>query len=327
MEQFSFTCTAAQAGLRLDQFLQQQLPHFSRTRLKESIKLGLVKINGITEKKASRTLIAASTITFTLPERQQRALPSTETAEAFFAKQLIIEHQDFVIINKPAGLVTHPPSPKTEEVALSDLMHVARPQSMFCGEEGREGIVHRLDKDTSGLILIAKNMDGYRLLRELFCSRNIQKTYIAITAGHTDQEGVIPVPILRDPLDPKKMMACYTGNGAPAETQFFTLGYGTSSSLIAAQPKTGRTHQVRVHCAHMGHPLLGDTLYGTRSKSIKRHALHAYRLQFEYKNQSIDIQCPIPEDMLLCAQSEQVEAKVLATISKTHPQGDLSWNQ
>ena len=316
MKQFSFYYPeSAIVGARLDHFLAQQLPQFSRTRIQAAITRGFVTVNQQTQRKASKLLTSGDMVTFTLPEKAPRKLPNPMIAQDFFSQSTILEEADFLIINKPAGLVTHPPSATTDEVALSDLLHAAYPQTQEIGEEGREGIVHRLDKETSGLIILAKTLAGYHALRALFCSRSIQKTYIALVQGHTDRTGTIPVPIMRDPLDPKKMMASYTGNGVEAQTLFTALAYGTDSSLVAAQPKTGRTHQIRVHFTHMGHPLLGDTLYGRSHRVIRRHALHAQRLEFIFQDKKFDVRCPLPEDICACARSEDISSQALSHLS------------
>ncbi len=316
MKQFSFCCTKISSGMRLDNFLAQHLPQLSRTRIQTAITGGLVLVNQKPQTKASKTIFLDDEITFIMPEKKERKLPTLETALAFFSQVTLVEEPEFLIVNKPAGLVTHPPSPTTEEVALSDLLHAAYPNTREVGEAGREGVVHRLDKETSGLIILAKTIEGYLGLRALFCARKIQKTYIALVHGHTPQEGSIPVPIMRDPLDPKKMMASYTGNGLEALTLFTTLSYGTTSSLVEARPKTGRTHQIRVHFTHMGNPLLGDTLYGRQQRNINRHALHAYRLEFNFQGKNFDVFCPLPEDIQTCAQEELISIKGLARLSK-----------
>lgn len=274
---------------------------------------GAILLNNKPVKKASILVKEQDEITLLLAEKPLRNLPTADEARDFFANNQRLLHEHFIIVNKPAGLLTHPAPTAPNETALSDLLHVAYPETKNVGEADREGIVHRLDKDTSGLIILARTLYGYQTLRKMFCDHTIKKTYLAIVQGHTPERAIIPVPIMRDPLDPKKMMACYTGNGAPAVTQIETLKYGPTCSLIQAKPKTGRTHQIRVHMAHLGHPLLGDALYGKKHPTLMRHALHATSLDFSFDTQHIQIKEPLPDDLVSCSAYEQIDTYKLSS--------------
>lgn len=226
---------------------------------------------------------------------------------------IIYEDRDILVINKQPGLVVHPaPGNWTGTLVNGLLYHYPGIES--CGDEIRPGIVHRLDRDTSGVMVVAKNRDALLSLSEMFRSRDVVKKYIAIVYGSVkNNSGVIELPVGRHPVDRKKMSTVST-RGRRAETHFWVeKRYGAASQLLC-EIKTGRTHQIRVHCQSMNHPIVGDTVYTTgklqknrnpiRSidrilSNITRHMLHSHCLQFTHPvtHQSMTFQAPLPQDM------------------------------
>jgi 23S rRNA pseudouridine1911/1915/1917 synthase len=165
------------------------------------------------------------------------------------------------------------------------------------GEDDRPGIVHRLDKDTSGLLILARTPYAHKVFTGLFADRKIHKTYLALVVGTPPRKGDITIQIDRHPTL-RTRMAAVTHSGRPAHTFYTTLEQYPASALLKLNPTTGRTHQIRVHCAHIGHALVGDSVYGTRSPHIARHALHAHRLVFTFDGIDHVIESPMPQDMI-----------------------------
>lgn len=208
---------------------------------------------------------------------------------------LLHEDEDLMVVNKPAGINVHPIHPKeTGTLAHGILFHWQRQ-----GFEGRVRPVHRLDRDTTGVILIAKNAYMHQLLDRQLKNRTIERIYLAIVSGRlTQEEGTIRLPIGRDPTHPLRRRV--TEDGADAITHYRVLSATEQASVIEAKLETGRTHQIRVHFAHLGHPLWGDPLYGGANGHIGRHALHAVRLSFTHplKEEAMTFTAPPPRDFV-----------------------------
>lgn len=185
-------------------------------------------------------------------------------------------------------------------ITLADIIVSHYPEITNVGQPERPGIVHRLDKDTSGLLLIARTQHGYDTLTKLFKDRTIKKTYLAIVKNDPIESNSITAPISRNPVNPRRMTAKIL-RGREARTDYKVIQYFDDYALIKVFPHTGRTHQIRVHMEHVGHPVLGDTLYGQQSKSdkkiIKRHALHAHELEFTFDGENHTFTLPLPADM------------------------------
>ena len=216
---------------------------------------------------------------------------------------IVHEHPDFFIINKPPHLMVHPPSSYSSEITLVDWLRAYFPELAGVGTVDRPGVVHRLDRGTSGLMIIARNPVSHNLFSDMFRLRTIKKTYIALVEGHPDKSGTIDFPIARDPHAKTKMThRCTTGRSAT--THYNVLEYFNDSSLLELKPVTGRTHQLRVHCAGLGYPIIGDTQYGTQSKLIDRQTLHAQSLSFTFQGTQYSFTQEPPEDFnkVLAAQ-------------------------
>jgi 23S rRNA pseudouridine1911/1915/1917 synthase len=228
----------------------------------------------------------------------EKLLPYNKIAKSYpINVDIIFQHEDFIIINKPAGLITHAPHGKYTKPTLVDWF-----KSRFSYID-KPGIVHRLDKNTSGIMIVAKNPRGRIKFGKMFKNRQIQKEYLALVHGTTPKEGEINFALMRDPKKPQRRMAIFENftyhDAKEAFTKYKTIKHlKNGTSLVLVTPKTGRTHQIRVHMASIGHPLVGDTLYDApNSKLINRHALHAASLAFNYMGVDYKFEAPLPPDI------------------------------
>jgi 23S rRNA pseudouridine1911/1915/1917 synthase len=277
-----FTITAFDAGLRLDRYLAAQLPELSRTRIQELIDHGRARVSGRPPRRAHR-LTAGEIVEIEILPR-----PPLEARPEDIPIELLYEDRDFVVVNKPAGMVVHAGAGATHGTLVNALLHRLKRLS---GEGGtlRPGIVHRLDRGTSGALVVARNDATHRALATQFRARTVQKTYLALLHGRLPREsGVITLPIARDPRHRTRMTARLR-SGREARTTWRALLRLDHFTLVAADLHTGRTHQIRAHFAAIGHPLAGDTLYGSPQRPraggvqlppLGRVFLHAARLGF-----------------------------------------------
>ena len=261
---------------RLDKYLVTCLPEFSRTRLQTLIDEGHVLVNGVVPPKTGMMLEAPGRIEIEL----QPVQPSKLIAENL-PLDIIFENDDLMVINKPAGMVVHPSAGHYS----GTLVHAALahdPDIEGVGGEQRPGVVHRLDKDTSGLILMAKNDKMHQWLQDQFRQRTIKKTYLALVDGFPPTPtGRIEAPIGRDLSHRQRMTITAPERGREAVTEYFTIKRFLRHTYLEAHPLTGRTHQIRVHLAFIHCPIVGDVVYGHKNPSIPvpRQFLHAARLQ------------------------------------------------
>ncbi|KPL82596.1 hypothetical protein SE15_10805 [Thermanaerothrix daxensis] len=281
---------------RLDKVLVQKLPEFSRARLQSLIKDGKVSLNGRVVTKTGFAVQPRQQIQILLPPPE----PSSLQPEPI-PLDIVFENGDLLIINKPAGMVVHP-SPGHAQGTLVHGILAYHPDLEGVGGERRPGIVHRLDKDTSGLLLVAKNDRAHRWLQEQFRNRQVQKTYLALVDGHPPTpQGRIEAPIGRDPAHRQRMSVLPPGKGREAITEYRVRESFRQHALLEVHPLTGRTHQIRVHMAFLGCPLVGDTLYGHRrpSLSLQRHFLHAARLTLRLpgEREPCTFEAPLPADL------------------------------
>lgn len=281
---------------RLDKVLVQKLPEFSRARLQSLIKDGKVSLNGRVVTKTGFAVQPQQQIQILLPPPE----PSSLQPEPI-PLDIVFENGDLLIINKPAGMVVHP-SPGHGQGTLVHGILAYHPDLEGVGGERRPGIVHRLDKDTSGLLLVAKNDRAHRWLQEQFRNRQVQKTYLALVDGHPPTpQGRIEAPIGRDPAHRQRMSVLPPGKGREAITEYRVRESFRQHALLEVHPLTGRTHQIRVHMAFLGCPLVGDTLYGHRrpSLSLQRHFLHAARLTLRLpgEREPRTFEAPLPADL------------------------------
>ena len=310
------TLTLDRPGERLDKAIAEALPDISRTQCQRLIAEGHVRI-GDRPVKAGQRLKGGERITIIIPPIQQTSL----IAEAI-PLDIQYEDRDMLLVNKPAGMVVHP-APGHERGTLVNAILAHCPDLHGVGGERRPGIVHRLDKDTSGLIIVAKNDLALQMLQEQFKRREIKKIYLALVDGHFPQfEAMIDAPIGRSRRDRKRMAVIPHSSSArsrPAQTavevqNYFSLSIvdgklGTDADFtqLECRPYTGRTHQIRVHLAFAGYPIVGDAVYGLRRQkvSLKRHFLHASSLTFRRPSDGLELThtTSLPEDLRVVLDS------------------------
>ncbi len=265
--------TAADRNKRLDQFLREQLPQYSRARLQDWIDQGRVQVNGSAEKR-SHLLKGAERI-----EVQPGELPLLRATPEDLPLEVLYEDADVVAINKPAGMVVHTGAGRHTGTLVNAVLHRFGKLSSVGGEL-RPGIVHRLDRFTSGVILVARNDAAHRHLAEQFASRQIEKTYVALAHGRVkNDQGGMTTPIARDPVRRVRMTA-RLAQGRQALTTYRVLRRFEGFTFLEVKIGTGRTHQIRVHLASIGHPVVGDKLYGAPASALGRYFLHAREIVF-----------------------------------------------
>jgi pseudouridine synthase, RluA family len=273
IEQFLFE---QQVHERLDKFLTESLPEFSRSRIQGLIADGFVDVNGVPAKKAGQALESGSKITIRIPA----SVPANLIAEDI-PLNIVFENEDLIVVNKPAGMVVHPAAGHASGTLVNAVLGY-EPDIEGIGGEERPGVVHRLDKQTSGLILLAKNERAHRWLQDQFRLRKVEKTYLALVEGKPPTpSGRVEAYIGRDPKHRKRMAIVSEKKGREAISEYRTLESFKNHTLLEFHPLTGRTHQIRLHCAFLKCPIVGDEVYGRKSQSIEldRHFLHAYRLK------------------------------------------------
>lgn len=283
---------ADRAGERLDQFIARKLPAISRARAQRLIADGHVRA-GTSPLKASLRLDEGQRVVVTLPPPERSAV-TPETAPL----DVIYEDGDIIVLNKPAGMAVHPAPGHARSTLVNAVLAHCQDLSGVGGVL-RPGIVHRLDKDTSGIIVIAKHDAAHRALAEQWKRRTIEKTYLALVEGTPSPEaGVIDAPIARDPRH-RQRMGIVTGGREAVTTYRVVERFDGAYALIEAMPRTGRTHQIRVHLSAIRHPIVGDAVYGRRSKLIERQFLHAWRLVFTHPRtgERMMLEAALPQDL------------------------------
>lgn len=290
---------------RLDKFLVRRLPEFSRARLQGLIADGFVLVDGAAARKSGQTLEAGAVVEVRVPP----PVPSRLVGEDI-PLDLVFENDDLLAVNKPAGMVVHPAAGHDSGTLVHAALGYA-PDLEGIGGEERPGVVHRLDKETSGLILLAKNDRAHRWLQEQFRLRKVEKTYLALVDGAPPTPaGRVEAAIGRDPSHRKKMAVVSAGKGREAVSEYRTLESFAFHTLLEFHPLTGRTHQIRLHCAFLGCPIVGDRVYGRKTPSVDigRHFLHAARLKIVLPNEKE----PRLFEARLPAELETVLAKLRA---------------
>lgn len=298
------------AGERTDRFLAATFQGLSRARVKALIDAGRLSRDGAVLRDPSAPVRAGASFVLDVPA----PAPATPAAQAI-ALSVLFEDPDLIVLDKPAGLVVHPAPGNPDGTLVNALIAHCGPSLTGIGGEARPGIVHRLDKDTSGVMVAAKTQTAHEALSRLFAGREgLERAYLAVAWGLAPAEGRIEAPIGRDPAERKRMAVVRRG-GKPAITHFRRLqAFGTTACLLECRLETGRTHQIRVHLAHAGHPLLGDPLYLRRLPAparalpevlrrplagFPRQALHAAVLAFPHPRTGalLRFEAPLPADL------------------------------
>ena len=300
-----FVAAESDAGQRLDQQIASRFSNISRTRVQELIASGLVLVNSHPAKGAHR-LRAGERIQIQIqPRPPLRAEPESIPLD------ILYEDADVIAVNKPAGMTVHAGAGATRGTLVNALL--GRGQALSQGGDAlRPGIVHRLDKETSGIILVAKNDAAHAKLGESFRQREVKKTYIALLQGRfTEESGRVELAIMRDPKRRTRMTArrsIVLGNAREARTDWRALAQIDNTTLVEVQLHTGRTHQIRVHFSTLRHPVVGDTLYGAASQLkigkttlpvLNRNFLHAAKLGFAHPRTGewIELHAPLPQEL------------------------------
>jgi 23S rRNA pseudouridine1911/1915/1917 synthase len=281
---------------RLDHYLVERLPEFSRSRLQGLIKDGYVAVDGVPAKKAGQKLEPGSQVEVRIPP----PVPSGLVGEDI-SLDILFEDDDLLVVNKPAGMVVHPAAGHDTGTLVHAVLGYD-PHLEGIGGEERPGVVHRLDKETSGLILLAKNERAHSWLQDQFRLRKVQKIYLALVDGAPPTpSGRVEAPIGRDPSHRKKMAIMPAGKGREAVSEYLMLESFQDHTLLEFHPLTGRTHQIRLHCMFLGCPIVGDKIYGNRKQSIAidRHFLHAAKLKIILpgKTQPQTFEAPLPDEL------------------------------
>lgn len=279
-------------GKRLDIYIAENFNELSRTMIKKLIESNNILVNDKSE-KVSYKVQANDNIGIDVPEAKETKLKAQE-----IPLDIIYEDSDIIVVNKPKGMVVHPANGNPDGTLVNAILSICKNSLSGIGGELRPGIVHRLDKDTSGLIIVAKNDKAHINLSEQIKERNVKKTYIALVRGNVpEEEATINMPIGRSTKDRKKMAV--TKNGKQAITHFKVLKRYSKYTLLEIKIETGRTHQIRVHMAEIGYPVVGDAVYsnGKNEFGIEGQMLHAYKLEFMHPitNKHMELTAPLPQ--------------------------------
>jgi len=289
---------------RLDQYVASQFTDYSRSFFQKLIDLNHILVNSTPATKHGQAIYNNDVITVKFPTIEQQKTEKL-TAEPLTIP-ILAQTDHFMIINKPAHLLVHAPSKTSTALTLTDWILRNHSELAHVGIVDRPGIVHRLDKETSGLLVITRTNYAHEYFGKLFRQRHIAKTYLALVEGHPSQTGSINFAIGRNPHNRVKMAhynpdmsqhAQPVGTLRAAHTDYTVREYFENAALIEVHPTTGRTHQIRVHMAAIGHPIIGDQLYGKKSSLIDRHALHAHAISFTFENHQHTFTAQLPHDM------------------------------
>jgi 23S rRNA pseudouridine1911/1915/1917 synthase len=306
MTQVALSIEAEDEGLRLDQLLAQKLASFSRARVQKWIRSGLVRVNDL-ERPANYRVRAGDQLSCTLPEVQPWHL-----APEAIPLEILYEDADLVVLNKPPGLIVHPGAGQRHGTLVNALLHHC-PDLQGIGDVQRPGLVHRLDKDTSGIMVVAKTEYAHQFFLQQFKDRQVDKRYLALVWGSlTESRGEINTNIGRHRTQRHKMAVIGPGGREAATSWEKRQEYPGPLSLLELRLHTGRTHQIRVHLTSLGHPVVGDKVYGSGDKRlltlppamrplsslVSRQMLHAWKLRLKHPRQDEDLTltAPLPED-------------------------------
>ena len=299
------TATTEHAGARLDAFLSSD-GALTRSQAARLIAEGLVRVNGKPAAKSAR-LSGGETVTVDVPEPRETALTPQD-----IPLDVVYEDDDVIVVNKPTGLVVHPAPGHPDGTLVNALLHHCGDSLSGIGGEKRPGIVHRIDRDTSGLIIAAKNDAAHLALSAQLKDHSLSRTYECLVNGNMKQDsGAVDAPIDRNPADRKKMAVVPTGRRAVTHWEVVARYPGVTH--LRCRLETGRTHQIRVHMAYIGHPILGDTVYGAKKPvpGLTGQCLHATGLRFVHPRtgEPVELHCPLPPEFTAMLQKLQSKAQ------------------
>ena len=281
--------TVARAGIRLDRYLAQECPELSRSYIQKLISEGYITVNNRAVKRSFK-LESGDKVSAIIPP------PTPPPTAEEMPLNIVYEDSELLVVDKPAGLIVHPTTSRPGHTLVNAILAYC-PDLAGMGS-ARPGIVHRLDKNTSGLMVVAKNEAAQQDLSAQIKARSVVKRYLVLVAGHLSPDrGIIEAPIGRH-LHNRKRMAVVSG-GREARTQYRVIRYLDNYTLLEVTPETGRTHQIRVHFAAIGHPLVGDEVYGVRSPFLGRQFLHAHHLGFRLPSteENVEFSSKLPFDL------------------------------
>ncbi len=287
------TLTADQAGERLDAFLARSVPDLTRSAAQKLMERGAVTRDGKPVKKNEKTTVGG-VLTVELPDPEP-----VDLVPQNIPLDVVYEDADLIVVNKPVGLVVHPAPGHPDGTLVNALLYHCGDSLSGINGELRPGIVHRIDRDTSGLIVCAKNDRAHLGLAAQLQDHSLARVYEAVTVGNLrEDEGTVDAPIGRHPVDRKKMAVDHK-NGRSAVTHWSVLGRYPGYTHVECRLETGRTHQIRVHMASLGHPLLGDVVYGSKKPwpGLAGQCLHARKIRFIHPTtgQPVELECPLPD--------------------------------
>ena len=303
---------AAQSRKRLDQYLSDTDLPATRSRIQRWIRAGAVSVNSVVVEKCGHVVSVGDTVAVNVPDS-----PPTTVEPESIPLDIVYEDEAFLVVNKAAGMVVHPAYGHTHSTLVNALLHHCKGLNQF-NDPLRPGIVHRLDKDTSGLMIVAKREDSHAMLSRQLAERRIKRGYTGLVWGRfAESSGTVDAPIGRHPRYRQRMAVVKEGRSRRAVTHFRVRVSMEDGTLLTLALETGRTHQIRVHLAHLGHPVIGDPVYGGRIKrlarvaprrrprlrrmldALQRQALHASELEFihPYSGQPHFFSAPVPEDI------------------------------
>ena len=299
------TAATEHAGVRLDAFLSAD-GALTRSQAARLIAEGRVRVNGKPAAKSAR-LSGGETVTVDVPQLRETALPPQD-----IPLDVVYEDDDVIVVNKPTGLVVHPAPGHPDGTLVNALLHHCGDSLSGIGGEKRPGIVHRIDRDTSGLIIAAKNDAAHLALSAQLKDHSLSRTYECLVTGNMKQDsGTVDAPIGRSSADRKKMAVVPTGRRAVTHWEVVARYPGVTH--LRCRLETGRTHQIRVHMAYIGHPILGDTVYGAKKPvpGLTGQCLHATGLRFVHPRtgESVELRCPLPPEFTAMLQKLQSKAQ------------------
>ena len=299
------TAATEHAGVRLDAFLSAD-GALTRSQAARLIAEGRVRVNGKPAAKSAR-LSVGETVTVDVPQLRETALPPQD-----IPLDVVYEDDDVIVVNKPTGLVVHPAPGHPDGTLVNALLHHCGDSLSGIGGEKRPGIVHRIDRDTSGLIIAAKNDAAHLALSAQLKDHSLSRTYECLVTGNMKQDsGTVDAPIGRSSADRKKMAVVPTGRRAVTHWEVVARYPGVTH--LRCRLETGRTHQIRVHMAYIGHPILGDTVYGAKKPvpGLTGQCLHAAGLRFVHPRtgEPVELHCPLPPEFTAMLQKLQSKAQ------------------